>query len=59
MDIKAITTEADYDKALVEVERYFINEPEPGSAEAERFSALTDIIEAYENQHWPIEMTEP
>ncbi|CAH1677749.1 hypothetical protein CHELA41_24438 [Hyphomicrobiales bacterium] len=59
MEIRALNTEADYDQALVEVERYFLNEPTPGTADAERFTALVNLIEAYENQHWPIEATKP
>ncbi|CAH1658007.1 hypothetical protein CHELA1G11_12970 [Hyphomicrobiales bacterium] len=50
---------AEYEQALVEVERYFLNEPMPGTADAERFTALVNLIEAYENQHWPIEAAKP
>lgn len=55
MEIRRIYTEADYDWALVEIEAYFANEPEPGSAEARRFDELAMLIEAYEARHWPIE----
>lgn len=55
MDIRQIRTEADYDWALGEVERYFVDEPVPGSAEAERFDVLTTLIEAYEEKHWAID----
>lgn len=54
MDIRALRTEADYDWALAQVARYFEHEPAPGSAEADRFDVLSDLIEAYERRVWPI-----
>ncbi|MBX3543226.1 MAG: helix-turn-helix domain-containing protein [Chelatococcus sp.] len=59
MEIRAINTEADYDWALAEVERYFLDEPRPGSPDADRFAVLSTLIEAYENKHWPIEPLDP
>jgi len=59
MNVKAIRTEADYDWALAEIALYFENEPEFGSAEAERFDVLAALIEAYEAHHWPIEAADP
>ncbi|ALN75618.1 type II toxin-antitoxin system HigA family antitoxin [Aureimonas sp. AU20] len=55
MDIRPIRTEADYDWALAEVERYFLDEPAPGSEAADRFDVLSALIEAYEAKVWPIE----
>lgn len=55
MDIRPIRTEADYDAALKEIEQYFEIEPEPGSAEADRFDVLAALISAYEKERWPIE----
>ena len=55
MDIRPIETEADYDWALAEVERYFDDEPAVGTAEAARFSVLSALIGAYEDKRWPIE----
>lgn len=55
MDIRPIKTEADYDWALAEIERYFDNTPPPGSPEAARFDVLAALIEAYEARVWPIE----
>jgi HTH-type transcriptional regulator / antitoxin HigA len=40
MDVRPIRTEADYDAALKEISQYFENEPEPGTAEADRFDVL-------------------
>lgn len=58
MDIRLLRTEADYDQALAEIERYFENEPEPGSLEADRFDLLALVIGDYEDKHWAIEAPE-
>jgi hypothetical protein len=55
MDIQPIRTEADYEAALRDIETYFDREPEPGSAEADRFDVLATLIEAYERERWPID----
>jgi len=49
-----IRTDADYRAALAEIERYFENEPEPGTPEADRFDLLALILENYESKKWPI-----
>lgn len=59
MDIRPLRTEEDYDWALQEIEQYFLEEPAPGTPEADRFDALSDLIEAYEAKVWPIEPTDP
>jgi len=59
MDIRPIRTEADYDWALKEVQQYFENEPEPGTAAADRFDVLSALIETYEAKEWPIELPDP
>jgi HTH-type transcriptional regulator/antitoxin HigA len=51
---RPIRTEAEYKAALVEIERYFVNEPKKGTPEADRFDLLALLIEAYEDQHHPI-----
>ena len=53
--IRPVRSEADYDAALVEIERYFENEPRPGTLEADRFDLLALTIEDYERRRWPIE----
>jgi HTH-type transcriptional regulator/antitoxin HigA len=57
--IRPLRTEADYDAALAEVERYFENEPRPGTHEADRFDLLALVLDDYENKHWPIEAPDP
>jgi HTH-type transcriptional regulator/antitoxin HigA len=53
--IHPLRTEADYDAALEEIERYFDKEPKPGTPEADRFDLLALVIEDYERKNWPIE----
>jgi HTH-type transcriptional regulator/antitoxin HigA len=53
--IRPLRSEADYDAALEEIERYFENEPKPGTEEADRFDLLALVIEDYERKHWPID----
>ena len=44
--IRPVRTETEYDEALEEIERYFDNEPKPGTAEADRFDLLALIASA-------------
>jgi antitoxin component HigA of HigAB toxin-antitoxin module len=53
--IRPLHSEADYDVVLNEIERYFKNEPKPGTPEGDRFDLLALIIEDYERRRWPIE----
>jgi HTH-type transcriptional regulator / antitoxin HigA len=57
MDIKPIREEADYEKALRRVEELW-NSPE-GSAESDELDILATLIEAYEQEHYPIELPNP
>lgn len=59
MDVRPLKTEADYDWALAEIEPYFVDQPELGSPEADRFDVLAALIEAYEARYWPIEPPDP
>ena len=52
---RPLRSEADYDAALEEIERYFEIEPKPDTPEADRFDLLALIIEDYERKRWPIE----
>lgn len=59
MELRAIRNDKDLDWALSEIEQYFDVPPPPGSAEADRFNILTDLIEAYENRAYPIKALDP
>ena len=50
-----LRSEADYDMALEEIERYFDIEPKPGTLAADRFDLLALLIADYENKRWPID----
>ncbi len=53
--IYPLRSEADYDAALEEIERYFDNEPKAGTPEADRFDVLAAAIEDYERKRWRID----
>src|ERR1700682_6048466 len=53
--IRPIRTETEYDEAVDRIERYFENEPKPGTPEADRFDLLALIVEDYERKRWPVE----
>lgn len=57
--IRPLHSEADYEEALDEIERYFESEPKKGSAEADRFDLLALVIEDYERRNWPIDPPDP
>lgn len=58
-DIRPLHTEADYDWALREVERYFARTPAPGSPEGNRFDVLSALIAQYEHEHAAIPDADP
>src|ERR1700674_1385904 len=57
MDIKPVRGEADYERALRRVEELW-NSRE-GSAESDELDILATLIEAYEQEHYPIELPDP
>lgn len=59
MDIRPIRTEDDYRWAMAEIARYFAQPPKVGSEEGNRFDVLSDLVEAYEDKHYPIEAPDP
>ena len=52
--IRPLHSEAEYEAAIDEIERYFDNEPVPGGTEADRFDLLALVIEDYERKRWPM-----
>ena len=59
MNIRPVRTQSDYKAALRELSAYFDHEPEPGTAEDDRFEILATLVEAYEAKHFPIEAPDP
>ena len=57
MDVKPIKREADYERALRRVEELW-DAPE-GSEESDELDVLTTLIEAYEREHYPMDLPEP
>jgi HTH-type transcriptional regulator / antitoxin HigA len=57
--MRPLRSEADYDTALKEIERYFDIEPKRGTLAADRFDLLALLIEDYENKRWPIDPPDP
>src|SRR5712664_3231406 len=57
MDIKPIRGEADYERALRRVEELW-NASE-GSTESDELDVLATLIEAYEREHYPLELPDP
>jgi HTH-type transcriptional regulator/antitoxin HigA len=59
MDIKPIRTQAEYEAAPVQISPPFDREPEPGTAEGDRFDVLVTLIEAHEREYFPIDTPDP
>lgn len=57
--VRPLRSEADYDAALADIERYFEKEPKTGTPETDRFDLLALVIEDYEKKHWPIDPPDP
>ena len=57
MDIKPIRTEADYERALRRVEELW--DSAEGSTESDEVDILSTLIEAYEREHYPIDLPDP
>lgn len=59
MNTKVIRTEEQHQEYLLEIQNMIALNPHSGSAEAERLELLSVLIEAYENQKFPIEAPDP
>ena len=57
MDIKPIRTEADYQRTLHRVEELW--DSVEGSAESDELDILATLIEAYERDHYPVDLPDP
>ena len=52
-NLKPIRTEADYEAALVVIERLW--EARAGTPEGDRLDILATLVDAYENEHYPMD----
>lgn len=57
MDIKPIRSDADYRMTLVEIEG--LMSATAGSAEGDRLDLLATLVEAWERDHFPIDLPDP
>lgn len=57
MEIKPIRTEADYESALHRVEQLW-GAPQ-GSTEGDELDVIVTLVEAYERDHYPVDMPDP
>ena len=57
MEIKPIKIEADYREVLREIES--LMGAEPDTPEGERLDVLVTLVEAYEREHYPLELPDP
>lgn len=54
MQIRPIRNEADYRRALEEIELYFENPPSEGDPARDAVDAMISVIEAYERRHYSL-----
>lgn len=59
MNITPIRSEATYLAALVEVEQLMENDPPLGTAAGDKLDILATLIEAYEREHFSIDLPTP
>jgi HTH-type transcriptional regulator/antitoxin HigA len=57
MQLKPIKTAADHENALREIELLW--GAEEGTADGDRLDVLTTLVEAYEENHFPMDMPDP
>lgn len=56
-DIKPIRTEADYNAAMAEIEQLW--GAKSGTSEGDRLDILATLVDAYENEHYPMDPPDP
>jgi HTH-type transcriptional regulator/antitoxin HigA len=57
MDIKPVRTEEDYNSALARIEEIW--DAKPGTPESDELDVLAVLVEAYEDEHHPIDPPDP
>ena len=57
MKFKILKTEADYEKALNQIESIF--DAKPNTPKGDEFELLSLLIDNYEEEHYPIELPHP
>lgn len=54
-----ITTKAEYQQAIAEIERLAIHDPDPETVEGKRLSLLALLVETYEKEQFKFEKPDP
>ncbi|MBV8767355.1 MAG: XRE family transcriptional regulator [Hyphomicrobiales bacterium] len=54
MNVKPLHNEQDYEWALNKISRYFVSQPEPGTADGDRFEVLATLVKDYEDRHYEV-----
>jgi len=57
--IRPIKTEADYDDAIIRINRLLDLNPQPGTEEDNELDILSTLVEAYEDEHYPVLPPDP
>ena len=57
LKLKSIRTEEEYEAALARIDEIF--HAEEGTAEGEELDELVDLVESYEDKHYPIGLPDP
>ncbi|GCA94445.1 MULTISPECIES: transcriptional regulator [Microcystis] len=57
LDLHPLKTESEYEAALLEIESLL--EVPPGTPEAARLDLLATLVDAYEQEHFPIPLLDP
>jgi HTH-type transcriptional regulator/antitoxin HigA len=59
MDIRPIHDEKAYKAALKEISKLMETDPELGTPEGDRLDIMAILVQAYEAQHYPIDLPDP
>ncbi len=54
MDIQTISSASDHEAALVQIEKMLGVSSSPGTVESEKLERLILLVEAYEDEHFPL-----
>ena len=57
MEIRPVKTNADYERALREIERLW--DAKTGTPEDDKLDVLVTLVEAYEEKHFPMDPPDP
>ena len=55
MEIRPIRSQADSDAVVAEIERLW--DADPGTDDGDKLDILATLVEKYENEHWPIDIS--